>query len=100
MNIDEFKTQVEEAAQLYLSEYPRSFSIDYDLDDAELPRAEITLAMSDESYWLLRVSLDEYDDICLESGDETFLPLNGETIYATLWLQAMDRLAEARSATQ
>lgn len=100
MNLEDFKTEVEEAAQLYLSDYPRSFFIDYDLDDPETPRAEITLTMSDESQWILQVTLDEYGEIGLEAGGETFLPLNGEAIYATLWLEAMDRLAEARSAAQ
>jgi len=100
MTIDEFKTEVEEAAQLYLSDYPRSYSIDYDLDDADSPMAEIILTMSDESNWLLRVTLDEYGEIGLETGDETFLPLSGETIFATLWLEAMERLAAARNARE
>ena len=99
MNIEEFKTEVDEAAQLYLTDYPRSYDIDFELEDPDLPRAEITITMSDESTWTIHVTLDEYGEIGVEAGGASFLPLTAESIYATLWLEAMDRLAEARSAT-
>ena len=97
MTIEEFKNEVDEAAQLYLTDYPRSYAIDFDLEDPELPRADITITMSDESTWIIRVAQDEYGEIGIETGDESFLPLTAESIYATLWLEAMDRLTEARS---
>lgn len=99
MTIEEFRTEVEEAAELHLGDLPRSYTINFDLDDADFPRAELIISMGDGSTWIIPVTLNEYGEIGIEAGNESFLPLNGESIYATLWLEAVDRLADSRSVT-
>lgn len=94
MTPDAFKEAVEEAADLYLREYPRSYDIAFDLDDPDSPSAEITLTMHNGSSWFIPIALDESDEPMVEAGEGRYLPLNGEGFYAILWFQAMDRLSE------
>lgn len=91
-----FQAAVEEAADLYLTEYPKSYSIEYDLGDPDRPHADITITMFDRSTWNIPITLDEDEVPGVEMGDQDPLPLTAESFYAVLWFEAMARLNNTR----
>jgi len=94
---ESFQEAVEEAADQYLTEHPKSYSIEYDLSDPDTPLAEITITMFDRSTWNIGITLNEQGELGVVLEGQDPLPLTAESFYVVLWFEAMYRLNNARN---
>ena len=97
MTLEEFMKEVDEFADLYLTDYSRKYEIGYSKDVDGIFSADITLTMFDGSTWIIPITQDEDGDPVVVAGDDNNLPLLPESVYAVLWFEAMDRQKQAEA---
>ena len=92
MTPKEFKEQVQDAADTYLTDYFKP-EIEFNFDDPENPEASITIHVrgSEEAY-ILTLRLDESGDLGVEAGEDTYLSPDGGGFMACLFFEAHGRL--------
>ena len=94
MTPKEFKEQVQDASDLYLTDYFKP-EIEWDFEDPEDPKAYITLSLRDESKpYILTVELDENGDPGVECGESQHLSLDDGGFMTCLFFEAHGRLTD------
>ena len=92
MTPEEFKEQVKDAADLYLTDYFTP-EIEWDFEDPEDPRAYITVKMRDDSKpYILTVSISYEGEIGVECGKESWLTADDGGFMTALFFEAHERL--------
>ena len=95
MTIEDFKTEVQDAADLYLTDYFQPV-VDFDFEDPETPEAHITLKMRDEEDpYILTLRVDENGDVGVECGEDSYLHADDGGFMTCLFFEAQNRLVEA-----
>ena len=99
MDIEEFKSQIEEVDRLYAQEYAKETRWEIIDDDPEgFFTAELWLKTWDDQEWIIPIieSPDGKDEAVIDIGDAGYLDLTGEGIYLFLWHEAMRWIAELK----
>lgn len=92
MTPEEFKEQVQEAADTYLTDYFKP-EIEFDLSDPENLEASITIRVrGNEEAYILTLRLDESGDLGVEAGEGTYLSPDDGGFMTCLFFEAHERL--------
>ena len=92
MTIEEFKEQVRDVSDLYLTDYFQP-EIEFDFDDPDDPAAYITLKLQgDKETFVLTLRLDESGDLGVECGEDNYLHADDGGFFTALFFETYERL--------
>jgi hypothetical protein len=95
MTPEEFKEQVQQASDLFLSDYFQP-EIEFCFDDPEAPEAYITLRIRGyEEPYILTLRLDESGELGVEAGEDTYLSPDDGGFMTCLFFEAHGRLTNS-----
>lgn len=106
MTRDEFRTEVEDFLHIYPDfglTAKEGWTVE---DDDELDegfwRATVTLTVgepdNEEFDIVIRQNPDDKDRPAIEAGENSYLPLDGDGLYAWLWVETLMRLRRLKEA--
>lgn len=106
MDFNEFKTEVEDNARLYLEDYTSDYEIEFNEDPDGYHTAEVKVRFQSHPMatgpveFTINVGVDTEatEGIGIQVHEDTYIPFLGEGIYTTLFFETLERMKRIHRA--